>query len=330
MTGMETSAPEPRQRVSPLARRLAKEAGVSLAGLAGSGPHGRVIADDIRRAASVALAQPETSAASANTSAAPARKTGAVTDPLSAKALADALKRGYTLKPITPVRRVIAERLTLSKQRIPHYSLNANCRADELIRLRAQINQHADGAYKLSVNDFIVRAAALALAQTPEANCAYDENEGMVFWNSVDISVAVATEDGLFTPVVRDADRLALPELAAEISALARAAREGSLKPQQYLGGSFSVSNLGMFGVSDFNAVINPPQCGILAVGAAEPHLYPADGGGAETGQRLRVTLSLDHRAIDGALGAKLLAKLRHLLEHPLLIAIQPPPEKQD
>ncbi|MGR4001328.1 MAG: 2-oxo acid dehydrogenase subunit E2 [Alphaproteobacteria bacterium] len=317
-----TNTAEPQLRVSPLARRLAREAKLDPASLTGSGPLGRIIAEDVRSAVAHNISRPHISQSQISRQK-PATKSAI--DPLSAKALADALERSYTLKPMSAVRRVIASRLSESKQRIPHYYLNANCRVDALTRLRAEINKQAEGAYKLSINDFIVRAMALALRDVPQANCAFDE-EGIVYWQSVDLSIAVATEDGLFTPVVHNADTLSLPELSSTIGTLAKKARSGTLKPQEYLGGSFSVSNLGMFGVSDFSAVINPPQCGILAVGAAENSAVVSKSGQLEVGQILRLTFSLDHRAIDGALGAQLLARLRNHLENPLLLALTPPP----
>ena len=167
-------------------------------------------------------------------------------------------------------------------------------------------------------------ATALALRDQPRSNCSFDES-GLVFWQTVDLAFAVATEDGLFTPVLREADQLALPELSSAVRSLAAKARAGRLKPQEYLGGSFAVSNLGMFGVSDFAAVINPPQAGILAVGAAERRVFPLEGGGSENGWALRLTLSMDHRAVDGAAGAELLASIAGYLEAPLLLALPEP-----
>ena len=320
----------PKIKASPLARRLAQEGGIVLAGLAGSGPGGRIVADDIRQAAATQATgraiNPQ--AAQTNGTAKPSPSAGgapmarkAAADPFSPLDLAEALQRPYRLEALTPTRKVVASRLTESKQRIPHYTLSANCRADSLLGLRVALNQAAAGEWKVSLNDLIVRAMVMALEETPAANCAFDER-GLVFWQSVDISIAVATEDGLFTPVVRAAETLSLRQLSDSIRDLAGRARAGKLKPQEYLGGSFSVSNLGMFGVSDFVAVINPPQAGILAVGAAEPTVYGKKAGGFEAGNSLRLTLSLDHRALDGAVGATLLQALRRHIESPLLLAL--------
>ena len=269
-------APGARLRASPLARRLATEAGLALAGIQGTGPEGRIIAEDIRRAAAAAAAKP---AAAAGTAA--PKSSGS----LSARALAEALERPFELQPLSNVRRTIAARLSESKREVPHYYLARNCRIDSLLALRGTLNasapEGAEGkaAWKLSLNDLVLRATALALRDQPRSNCSFDES-GLVFWQTVDLAFAVATEDGLFTPVLREADQLLLPELSSAVRSLAAKARAGRLKPQEYLGGSFAVSNLGMFGVSDFAAVINPPQAGILAVGAAEQRVFPLEGGG--------------------------------------------------
>ena len=327
----------PKIKASPLARRLAAEGGIVLDGLLGTGPGGRIIAQDVRAQAGQ-LAVADTRHTTHNTQAhptsngqrngstaqtAPQGTSNAAADPFSPLDLAKALDRPHHLEALTPTRRIIADRLLESKQRIPHYYLNANCAADGLLELRTRLNESAKGAWKLSLNDLIVRAFAMALEETPSANCAFDE-QGLVYWDSVDLAIAVATEDGLFTPVVRDAERLDLPALSSAIGDLAKRARSGRLKPQEYLGGCFSVSNLGMFGVSDFSAVINPPQAGILAVGAAEESVRVGADGTLEAGHTLRLSLSLDHRAIDGAVGARLLQALRRHIESPLLLALPP------
>lgn len=324
-----------------MAKGLAREAGLSseaLAALVGSGPQARIVAEDVRRAVATNATQgsaragavpPAGGAGGAGTAGAvppaggagTAPKASGAVDPFSPQALADALERPYTITPLSGVRRAIATRLTESKQRIPHYYLYANCRVDALVELRGTLNRANEGKFKLSLNDFIVRALALALRDEPQANCAYDAN-GIVQWGSVDLSIAVATEDGLFTPVVRDADTLSLPEISKAVRELAGRARKGKLKPQEYLGGCFTLSNLGMFGVSDFTAVINPPQSGILAVGAAEASAVVGADGRLEVGKVLRIALSLDHRAVDGAVGAQLLRRIRGLLEQPLLLAL--------
>lgn len=216
------------------------------------------------------------------------------------------------------MRRTIARRLAESKSTIPHFYLSVDCRMDRLLALRAEIN--AGAARKISVNDFVVRAVAVALREVPEANVAWTDT-AMRQFRSADIAVAVSTDTGLITPIVRAADSKPLSVISAEIAELAARARAGQLRPDEYQGGSFSVSNLGMHGVAEFSAIINPPEAAILAVGVTQPMPVVRDGQ-VEVAQVMRCTLSVDHRAIDGALAAKWLAAFRRLLENPLAMLV--------
>lgn len=274
---------------SPLARRLALEAGLNLATINGSGPHGRIIKKDVLKA----QAQPAPAVASAATAA-------------------------PTAQPHSAMRRTIARRLTESKSTVPHFYLQAECRVDALLALRAQINQTA--SQKVSVNDLIVKAVAVTLQAMPEMNVSWTD-EALLQYHDVDISVAVSTDSGLITPVVRNANNLSLSALSQNVRQLAERARDGKLQPHEYQGGSFTISNLGMYGVQNFAAIINPPQAAILAVGAAERRVI-AEGDDMVIAQMLSMTLSVDHRAIDGALAARWLARFKETLEAPLSILI--------
>ncbi|MPT38586.1 MAG: pyruvate dehydrogenase complex dihydrolipoamide acetyltransferase, partial [Achromobacter sp.] len=221
--------------------------------------------------------------------------------------------------PHTGMRRAIARRLTESKQNVPHFYLTVDCRMDALLALRAQANQ--GGAVKLSVNDFIVRAAALALREVPEVNASWHE-DAVEYHAGADISVAVATDGGLVTPILRDADVKPLSAIAGEISELAGRAKINRLKPEEFTGGSLTVSNLGMYGISQFAAIINPPQAAILAVGAAERRPVVDENGALVAASVMTVTLSADHRVVDGAVGARWLAAFRTLIENPVRILL--------
>ncbi|WP_444633264.1 pyruvate dehydrogenase complex dihydrolipoamide acetyltransferase [Cupriavidus oxalaticus] len=293
---------------SPLARRLAAQRGLDLATLAGSGPNGRIVRRDVEAARAEALtatpaATPIATPAPAAARPAPVRNAG--TD-------------DFIEIPHSNMRRTIARRLAESKSTIPHFYLSVDCRMDRLLALRAEIN--AGAARKISVNDFVVRAVAVALREVPEANVAWTDT-AMRQFRSADIAVAVSTDTGLITPIVRAADSKPLSVISAEIAELAARARAGQLRPDEYQGGSFSVSNLGMHGVAEFSAIINPPQAAILAVGATQPMPVVRDGQ-VEVAQVMRCTLSVDHRAIDGALAAKWLAAFRRLLENPLAMLV--------
>lgn len=290
----------PGQRVfaSPLARRIASEKGLSLDGLHGSGPHGRIVRADVEtalRAAPVAASAPKPAAVAVETGA------------------------EYEDIPHSQVRRVIAQRLAEAKQQIPHFYLTVDCVLDSLLALRAQINE-TRGDDKLSVNDFIVKGVALAMKRVPAVNASWTDT-AIRRWRSVDVSVAVATPNGLITPIVRNADVKSLSVVSAEIKELAGRAREGRLKPAEFQGGGFTISNLGMYGIKDFAAIINPPQACILAVGAAEKRPIVCDGALA-VGTVMSCTLSVDHRVVDGAMGAEFLKAFKTLMESPLSILI--------
>ena len=217
------------------------------------------------------------------------------------------------------MRRVIARRLTEAKRTIPHFYLSIDCALDRLLTLRAEINARKPEA-KVSVNDFIVRAVALALVKVPAANASFAET-AIRFYDDVDLAIAVSTEGGLITPVIRQADRKSLLAIAAETKALAARARAGKLRPEEYQGGGFTISNLGMYGISAFAAIINPPQACILAVGAAEQRIV-AQEGAPVVATMMTNTLAVDHRAVDGALGAEFLAAYKGLIEDPLRLLL--------
>jgi len=220
----------------------------------------------------------------------------------------------YQLEPHSNVRKTIARRLTEAKQTVPHFYLTVDCRIDELLRVRKEINGRFEDV-KVSVNDFVIRAVALALGQVPAANASWDDS-GVLRYEHADVSVAVATPNGLITPIVKAAEGKGLATISREMKDLAGRAREGKLKPEEYQGGTFSVSNLGMFGVRDFAAIINPPQGCILAVGAGEQQPVVKDGALA-VATVMSCTLSVDHRVVDGAVGAEFLAAFKKLIEYP-------------
>jgi pyruvate dehydrogenase E2 component (dihydrolipoamide acetyltransferase) len=302
---------------SPLARRLAAEAGIDLRSLNGSGPHGRIVKADIE-AAQAAGPAPRPPAAPAPAAAPLATPAPA----LSAAAVAGTTP--YHLVPATTMRKVIARRMVEAKQQVPHFYLSIDCEIDQLLKLRADLNAKApekgESAYKLSVNDFVIRAAALALRKVPTANAAYSE-EGAVMFDAVDISVAVAIPGGLITPIVRNADQKGLAAISNEMRMLAGKAKEGKLKPEEFQGGTFSISNLGMFGIREFQAVINPPQGAILAVGAGEQRPV-VKGGALAIATVMTCALSVDHRVLDGAIGAEFLAAFKKLVEDPITMLL--------
>ncbi len=288
-----------RLRASPLARRLAAQRGIALAGLAGSGPNGRIVKIDIERASSQATA-------------------GAAAPAAAAPVSAPAGGAGYTEVPHSNMRRTIARRLSESKSTVPHFYLSVDCRMERLLALRAEIN--AAASRKISVNDFIVRAVAVALREVPQANVGWTDS-AMRQYRQADIAVAVYTDTGLITPIVRAADSKTLSQISQEIADLAARARAGQLRPEEYQGGSMSVSNLGMYGVGEFAAIINPPQAAILAVGASRQQPV-VDNGELKVGTVMRCTLSVDHRAIDGALAAQWLAAFQRAVEAPLSMLV--------
>jgi pyruvate dehydrogenase E2 component (dihydrolipoyllysine-residue acetyltransferase) len=301
---------------SPLARRLAKESGIDLSAIKGSGPHGRVVQADIASAKAGGVAQPGARAPAA---------------PPPAPALAPAMgdqqimklyePGSYEVVPHDNVRKIIARRLVEAKQTIPHFYLTVDCEIDALLKFRADLNAAAplgkdrNPAWKVSVNDLVIKALALALQRVPDANVTWTEG-GMLRHKRSDVGVAVAIPGGLITPVVRNADGKRISEIANEMKDLAARARARKLAPHEYQGGSSAVSNLGMFGVKDFAAVINPPHATILAVGSGEERPVVRQGK-IEVATIMTVTLSTDHRAVDGALGAQLLGAFKSLIEKP-------------
>ena len=291
---------------SPLARRIAGDAGLDIAAIKGSGPHGRIVKADVEAAIAGGGAAAAPAAAAAPSPAAPAAPTPAVEVPGMP---------AFTEVPNTTMRKVIAKRLSQSMQEAPHFYLTVDCEMDELLRVRKELNAKSD-AYKLSVNDFVIRAMALALKQVPAANASWGE-EAVRLYETVDVSVAVAIPNGLITPVIRNADGKGLAVISAEMKDLAGRAREGKLMPEEYQGGTCSVSNLGMFGIKHFTAVINPPQGCILAVGAGEQRPVVKDGALA-VATVMTCTLSIDHRVVDGASGAEAIAAFKTLIEDPM------------
>jgi pyruvate dehydrogenase E2 component (dihydrolipoamide acetyltransferase) len=290
---------------SPLVRKIALEKRIDLAGLSGTGPSGRIVRRDIARLEE----RRERIEASRDAAPSPAP---AASPPGSRPA--PALAAGDTLIPHTPTRRAIARRLTESKATTPHFYMSTECVVDELIALRGRINQTA--AVKVSVNDFVVMAVAAAFADVPEANVTWSD-EGLVAHGSVDVSIAVATEGGLVTPVLRGVEARRLSGIARETRALAERARERRLLQHELEGGTFAVSNLGMYGTLEFSAIINPPQSGILAIGAARPQPVVVDGA-VTVATVMKCMLSVDHRAIDGALAARWLSAFTTRMQDPM------------
>jgi pyruvate dehydrogenase E2 component (dihydrolipoamide acetyltransferase) len=295
---------------------MAQQAGLDLAAITGSGPQGRIVKADIEAALSVERPTPTPPRPTSQ----PQPTTLATLPSLSKeRVLALAGNPPHTERPLTAMRRVIARRLTESKQTVPHFYLTVDCEIDELLKFRAELNGKSD-AYRISVNDFVIRAAALALRQVPAANASWSD-EAILLWDTVDIAVAVALEDGLITPIVKNADRKGLATIANETKDLAARARAGKLKLEEFQGGTFSISNLGMFGVRDFAAVINPPHGGILAVGTGEQRAIVKNGA-LSIATVMSCTLSCDHRAVDGAVGAQFLAAFKKLVEDPLTMLL--------
>ncbi|TJV03061.1 MAG: pyruvate dehydrogenase complex dihydrolipoamide acetyltransferase [Mesorhizobium sp.] len=323
-TGGEISqSPEGRTFASPLARRIAKEAGLDVSVVTGTGPHGRVVKADVDAAIAGggAKAAPAAKApAGAPAAAAPAVKA------MSDEQVLKLFEQGsYELVPHDNMRKTIARRLVEAKTTIPHFYLTLDCELDALLALRTQINAAAPvkktdkgeaPAYKLSVNDMVIKAMALALKAVPDANASWTES-AMVKHKHADVGVAVSIPGGLITPIIRKADEKTLSTISNEMKDLASRARSRKLKPEEYQGGTTAVSNLGMFGIKDFAAVINPPHATILAVGAGEERAVVKNGE-IKIATVMSVTLSTDHRAVDGALGAELLVAFKRLIENPM------------
>jgi pyruvate dehydrogenase E2 component (dihydrolipoamide acetyltransferase) len=299
---------------SPLARRIAAEKGLDLTQVQGSGPHGRIVKADVEGAKPVAAAAPIAAAPAAPAPVASAMPTGATAETVK-KMYAD---RAYEELPLDGMRRTIAARLTEAKQTIPHFYLRRDVRLDALMAFREQLNKQLEGrGIKLSVNDFIIKACALALQAVPNANAVW-AGDRILRLKPSDVAVAVAIEGGLFTPVLRDADQKSLSALSAEMKDLATRAKTKKLAPHEYQGGSFAISNLGMMGVDNFDAVINPPHGSILAVGAGVKKPVVAKDGSLTVATVMSMTLSVDHRVIDGALGADFLKAIVENLENPM------------
>ncbi|MBI1362859.1 MAG: pyruvate dehydrogenase complex dihydrolipoamide acetyltransferase [Proteobacteria bacterium] len=291
-------------KASPLARRMAEEAGIALSAIRGSGPNGRIVKEDVEHA----------------------KRYGTGGGAGGGFGLPAKASRSDSTVTHTPMRKAIARRLQESKQTVPHFYLTVDVQMDALMQARAQLNdmapKAADGtpAYKLTVNDFIVKASAMALAKFPDANASWYD-DAMYMYGSVDIAVAVAIDGGLITPILKAADQKPLPVLSNEMKELAKLARAGKLQPEQYQGGTFSVSNLGMYGIKHFDAIINPPQSAILACGAAEERAV-VKGGALASATVMSLTLSVDHRVIDGALGADVLTAIKGYLEQPITMMV--------
>lgn len=302
---------------SPLARRIAKAAGIDIATVSGSGPHGRIVKADVEAVKASGGKAPVAAVAAPVVAVAPASA------PVAAKPTAGPQPMPWqktTAHPNSGVRKVIARRLSEAKQTVPHFYLTIDLELDALLALRAQLNARPSADYKLSVNDFIVKAVGVALKKVPAANAMWTD-EAILTFDTIDVSVAVATEGGLMTPVVKDADSKTLSTISNEIKALAKKARDGKLKPEEFQGGGFTVSNLGMYGIREFSAIINPPQSAILAVGAGEERAVVRKGE-IVIRNMASVTLSVDHRSVDGAVGAEFLAAFKPLIEDPLSLLV--------
>ena len=312
---------------SPLARRIAKDGGLDLSGVTGSGPSGRIVKADVE----AAVARGPEKTAAKGEGAAPDAAPSAV----AAKGASDASVRklfaegSFEEIPHDGMRKTIAKRLVESKQTIPHFYLTTDCELDALLALRKQLNdsapvQKSDAgdkpAYKLSVNDMVIKAMAMALKAVPTANVSWTES-AMLQHKHADVGVAVSIEGGLITPIIRHADEKTLSVISNEMKDLAKRARARKLKPEEYQGGTTAVSNLGMFGIKDFSAVINPPHATILAVGAGEPRAVVKNGE-VVVATVMTVTLSTDHRAVDGALGAELISAFKQLIENPMSMLV--------
>jgi len=310
MTDVSPSLIKDRIFASPLARRLAKQKGIDLSLMRGSGPHGRIIERDVETAEPISF----------NSDA--AQRNANLSQPVSDDVIRKYYEPGaYSEVPHDAMRKAIARRLTDSVTTIPQFFLDVDCEIDTLLRLRQDFNGDApktkEGvvAWKTSVNDYLIKALALALQRVPETNVTFMSNV-MLKHHASNIGVAVAIPGGLISPIIKNAEKKSVLEISEEIKRLALLAREHKLRPEQYEGGVSSVSNLGMYGIKRFSAIINPPQSSILAVGLGEERMVVRDGA-PHCAQMMTITLTCDHRAIDGALGAQLLSEIKHFIEHP-------------
>ncbi|WP_299191010.1 pyruvate dehydrogenase complex dihydrolipoamide acetyltransferase [uncultured Litoreibacter sp.] len=300
---------------SPLARRIAKDKGLDLSQIKGSGPKGRIVKADVEDAKPGAAPAPTASAPAA--AAAPASMAAGPATDVVLKTYAD---RDFEEVSLDGMRKTIAARLTEAKQSVPHFYLRRDIELDALLKFRSQLNKSLEPrGIKLSVNDFIIKACALALQQVPDANAVW-AGDRMLSLKPSDVAVAVAIEGGLFTPVLKDAEMKSLSALSAEMKDLASRARDRKLAPHEYQGGSFAISNLGMFGIDNFDAIINPPHAAILAVGAGTKKPVVGEDGEVKVATVMSTTLSVDHRVIDGALGANLLNAIKDNLENPVMM----------
>jgi pyruvate dehydrogenase E2 component (dihydrolipoamide acetyltransferase) len=299
--------------VSPLARRLAEQAKLDLRSINGTGPHGRIVQHDVEAALKGGGAKRAAAPSAPFTAPVPGG------GPLSKAAVyALAGNTPFTEIPMTGMRRTVAKRMVESKTTVPHFYLTIDCDIDPLMRVRSELAEAA--STKLSVNDFVIKAAALALRKVPRANASYSD-DAILLWSEINVAVAVALDDGLITPIIKNADTKRLPEISAEMKDLGLRARAGKLKLTEFQGGTFSISNLGMYGIKDFAAVINPPHGCILAVGAGEQRPVVKNGA-IVVGTVMSCTLACDHRVVDGAVGAQYLAEFRKIIEHPSVLLL--------
>ncbi|MBF9031898.1 pyruvate dehydrogenase complex dihydrolipoamide acetyltransferase [Rhodobacterales bacterium HKCCE3408] len=305
---------------SPLARRIAKEKGLDLTQLKGSGPHGRIVKADVEKAEPGTAAAPAAAASEAPKAAAPAAAGAMPTGPSYEQVVRMYEGREIEEVKLDGMRKTVAARLTEAKQTIPHFYLRRDIKLDALLKFRGQLNKQLESrGVKLSVNDFVIKACANALQAVPDANAVW-AGDRIIKLKPSDVAVAVAVDGGLFTPVLKDAHMKSLSTLSAEMKDLAGRARNRKLAPHEYVGGSFAVSNLGMYGIDNFDAVINPPHGAILAVGAGVKKPVVGDDGEITTATVMSVTLSVDHRVIDGALGAELLQAIVENIENPMVM----------
>jgi pyruvate dehydrogenase E2 component (dihydrolipoamide acetyltransferase) len=319
-----TSAASQGDRVvaSPLARRMAQQAGIDLHGLAGSGPGGRIVKADVEAAKNQTQSAAKTAAPAAAPVAAPLVSAPAPA-PAAPAPKPVVITAPHSVIPNSSMRKVIARRLSEAKATVPHFYVSIDVEIDALLKLRAELNAKSPagaGAFKLSVNDLVIKAAAAALRRVPKVNASYTE-DATILYHDVDISVAVSIEEGLITPIIRHADKKGLAAISAEMKDLAARAKSGKLKPEEFQGGGFSISNMGMYGVSTFAAIINPPQAAILAVAAGQQRAVVKEGQLA-IATVMTCTLSVDHRVVDGALGAEWLAAFKQIVEDPLSLML--------
>ncbi len=303
-----------RIKASPLAKRLAADAGLDLSAITGTGPHGRIVKRDIEAAKSAPAAGTQPAAAPAPAAAPEAAPVIDADEPLARFGIS---ADRYEVKKADGITKIAAKRLSESFRDVPHFPLNIDCTIDGLLKFRKQLNEKAPEGVKVSVNDILIKASGLALKAVPDANASWIEDGRIALHKHADVSVAVAIEGGLITPIIADADQKGLAQISAEMKDLATRARDRKLKPEEYQGGTFSLSNLGMFGIKSFASIINPPQGMILSVGAGEERAVVIDGALAKA-TVMTVTLTCDHRVVDGATGARWLQAFKGFVEDPM------------